>query len=161
MGGGILPVAKYKGKLYFLFGKEEEDKKWGDFGGGAEKGETQFQTAIREGYEELDGILGSKYQLKKLVDSNFITEIEDKSYRTFLFKINYDNNLPLYFKNHHDFIKTHMPGLVRKNNGLFEKSEIKWWSLHEIKQQKYKFRKFYRVMIDELLKNSQEIAKNI
>ena len=31
MGGGILPVALHKGKLYFLFGKEVSDGQWGDF----------------------------------------------------------------------------------------------------------------------------------
>ena len=33
MGAGILPVAKIKNKLYFLFAVEVSDNKWSDFGG--------------------------------------------------------------------------------------------------------------------------------
>ena len=33
MGAGILPVAKYANKLYFLLALEVCDKKWSDFGG--------------------------------------------------------------------------------------------------------------------------------
>lgn len=57
MGGGIIPVATDGVKVYFLFGKEVEDGKWSDFGGGREKIETPFQTAVREGGEELCGFL--------------------------------------------------------------------------------------------------------
>ena len=65
MGGGILPVAFYKGKIYFLFSREYSKSKnkkglWSDFGGSREKGETYEETAIREGHEESNYILGSK-----------------------------------------------------------------------------------------------------
>ena len=52
MGAGILPVAKFKNKIYFLFASELSDNKWSDFGGKQEKNETIYNTAIREGYEE-------------------------------------------------------------------------------------------------------------
>ena len=55
MGAGILPVSLYKNKLYFLFGQEEQEHKWSDFGGGCNTDETPLQTALREGYEELNG----------------------------------------------------------------------------------------------------------
>ena len=67
MGGGILPVAEHKGDFYFLFSRERlafsQDKdrgKWSDFGGSREGKETQYQTAIRECFEESNGILGNK-----------------------------------------------------------------------------------------------------
>ena len=162
MGAGILPVTIYRGKLYFLFGKEEEDKKWGDFGGGTKRGETRFQTAIREGYEELDGLFGSKHQLTQLVNNNYITEIEHDGYAVFIFKIEHDEKLPIYFKNHHDFIKKHLPETVlHKTNGLFEKPELKWWSLEEMKRGKHKFRKFYKDVVDLLIKNAATIKKNV
>ena len=65
MGAGIVPVAIFKGTLVFLFGKESYDNKWGEFGGSSEKNEEKFATAIREGYEELDGFFGTQQQLKK------------------------------------------------------------------------------------------------
>ena len=34
MGGGILPIAVYQNKVYFLFGRENNSKReWSDFGG--------------------------------------------------------------------------------------------------------------------------------
>ena len=50
MGAGIVPVAIFNGSLFFLFGKECYDNKWGEFGGSSEKNEAKFSTAIREGY---------------------------------------------------------------------------------------------------------------
>ena len=161
MGAGILPVAIYKKKVYFLFGKEVEDGKWGDFGGGTEPNESKFKTAIREGYEELDGFLGSQHHVKELVNSNYITSIEHLSYKVILFKLEYDNHLPIYFKNHHQFIKKHFPDEIKKNNGLFEKSEISWWSLEDIKKGKYKFHKFYRPILDLIIKNAKYIQQNV
>ena len=67
-GGGILPVAIKNGQVYFLFGKENElddTPGWADFGGGAEDGESSFDTALREGSEEINGFLGSAEQLRK------------------------------------------------------------------------------------------------
>ena len=94
MGGGILPVAKHNGKIYFLFGLEEYDKTWTDFGGSSDKNETPYKTAIREGYEELNGFLGSKSNLQKMVSKNIILKLKFDNYTTFLFKTPYDESLP-------------------------------------------------------------------
>ena len=62
VGSSILPSCVHKGILYFLFGKENElddTPGWADFGGGHEDGETHFDTALREGSEEINGFLGS------------------------------------------------------------------------------------------------------
>ena len=69
-GGGILPVAIKNDQVYFLFGKENElddTPGWADFGGGANPGESHLDTALREGSEEINGILGSAEQLRKHV----------------------------------------------------------------------------------------------
>ena len=64
MGAGILPVTIFKGSILFLLGKERYNSDyWSDFGGSTIPKETIFQTAIREGYEELDGFLGNKEEL--------------------------------------------------------------------------------------------------
>ena len=75
MGGGILPVAMHKNQLFFLFGKENSSADtpgWSDFGGGKEGGERPITTAVREGYEELSGFLGSKSQVNTQVKNNLI-----------------------------------------------------------------------------------------
>lgn len=72
--GCILPVAWYRGKIHFLFGKECELEDsapgWSDFGGGCEdctdtdtvsqRAQKIFNTAVREGVEESTGFLGTQ-----------------------------------------------------------------------------------------------------
>ena len=61
MGAGILPTSIHRGKLYFLFGKENkyaDTPGFSDIGGGQDGNETFLQCAIREGTEELTGFLG-------------------------------------------------------------------------------------------------------
>ena len=156
MGGGILPLAIKGNKLYLLFGKEVEDGKWSDFGGGKEGSESPLRTAIREGCEELDGFLGCESALKKLVTRDMVVKLKHEQYHTYVFRIPYDEILPDYFRNHHIFIKKHLPHLIRKN-GLFEKSEIKWFSIEEIKHAKSQFRPFYKKILNLLLENHEAI----
>ena len=153
MGAGILPITKYKNTVLFLLGREHYDKKWSDFGGKRMNNESNFELAIREGYEELNGFLGTKNQLKNLVKNNLVVEIEkmDKSYHTYLFTIPYDRNLPMYFNNLHKFIETNLP-LSIDNNGLFEKSQIKWFTLKELQSDKYVFRSFYKEIVEEIIR---------
>ena len=42
MAGGVLPVARHRGRIYFLFGREAHDSKWSDFGGGKERKEKKL-----------------------------------------------------------------------------------------------------------------------
>ena len=154
MGAGILPVAEYDGKLYFLFGQEEYDKKWSDFGGSpSPKSEPIFKTAIREGYEEIDGFFGSKSHLKELVQKNLIAKFhnKDNTYHSYLFKISYDKNLPFYFNNHHKFIKDNFQNHI-DNNGYFEKSKMKWFSKAELIEKESYFRHFYKDIISQIIK---------
>ena len=74
MGGGILPIAFKNGKIYFLFGREtidiwKDSGLWSDFGGGKEKNETYKETAIREGWEETDGVLGNLKTIEYLIEN--------------------------------------------------------------------------------------------
>ena len=67
MGAGILPVSFNGVCMVFLLGKEHNNQ-WSDFGGSSlNKHETKFNTAIREGYEELSGLLGTEKELKEKV----------------------------------------------------------------------------------------------
>lgn len=162
MGSGILPIAKKNGTLYFLFGLESTEKQWSDFGGKTEKDELRIDTAIREGYEELNGFLGSKRELKDIVNKNLIIKINkiDNKYSTYIFKTELDNMLPLYFNNNHKFIKKNLPNLVDKN-GLFEKCEVRWFTIDDIKNNRKYFRYFYREIVDEIIFNLNTINRRI
>lgn len=154
MGAGILPMAINNNNIYFLLGQETFNKEWADFGGSRDsKSETVFETAIREGYEELDGFLGSKLKLKRMIKDNYITKIskDDNTYHTYIFKISYNSLLPEYFNNHHKFIKTHFPDKIDKK-GFFEKCNIKWFTLDDLNNNKnYKIRQHYKEIVKKLL----------
>lgn len=152
MGAGILPVAITKKTTYFLFGLEEYGKKWSDFGGAREKNETRAKTAAREGYEETDGFLGSENYLTKKISDNRIEKLNnhDNTYTSYLIKINYNEDLPVYFNNHHKFIKHKMPNQINKK-GLFEKSKMQWFTKNEIKENIHTFRPHYRDIARQIL----------
>ena len=156
MGGGILPVAIVKGQLYFLFSREwnrskDDPGKWSDFGGSREKKETYKQTAIREGYEESCGFLGSKKKIEQLMNNKTIAEITYKGYRTYVVLIDYDNKLPSKFrKKFLDTLKS-KPTLVTNHNGLYEKDMVRWYSYDDIKKKFNQFRPWYRNIVKLIL----------
>jgi len=58
-GAGVLPFALHEGRVRFLFHKTFSGRRAGllvDFGGGAQAGETAFQTAAREFVEETEAL---------------------------------------------------------------------------------------------------------
>jgi len=165
MGGGILPVAIKNDKVYFLFGKENElddTPGWADFGGGHEEGETHFDTALREGSEEINGFLGSAEQLRTRVKKNKVATIKFKRYTTYIFKMDFDEKLPTYYKNNYDFFTRYLPHVKHKrDNGLLEKAKIKWFSYDELKKEKKHFRSFYQHIVDLIIKEEKNITNKL
>ena len=159
MGAGILPVTFIKGTIYLLLGKEYKMNYWCDFGGSSYNYEPTFETAIREGYEELDGFLGNKDELKNLVTNNLLKKIEIDRYTTYVFFVDYEKiiTLPYYFNNHRKFIEREIN--YKKKEGMFEKSKIKLFSKSELIQNDDFIRPFYREVLDELLKCENQIIK--
>lgn len=153
MGAGILPMCLFQSRLLFLFGKDAKNNFWSDFGGRQEENESDFDTAIREGAEELNGFMGYGKKLANLVDKNNLLTIHYDKYKVFVFLVNYDINLPKYFYNNNTFMKN--TNLVKnredKGDGLYEKSEIKWFSVNDLKAERNKFRLFYRPIVDILI----------
>lgn len=161
MGGGILPVAIKNNTVYFLFGKENElddTPGWADFGGGKEEGESYLDTAVREGSEEINGFLGSAEKLRSIVKKNKISTIKFKEYTTYIFKMDYDEKLPHYYKNNYEFFSRYLPHVKHKrDNGLLEKAKIRWFTFDELKSKKKEFRSFYQNIVDLILKEEKQI----
>ena len=166
VAAGILPVAIYKNELYFLFGKENEmedsSKGFADFGGGVETGESIMETAFREGAEEMSGFLGGPDTVKKLVKKNgglYKLFHEKNKYHVHIFYMDYDSNLPVYFNNFHKFIWNHSTSDKDKLNSskLFEKQEIKWFSVKELRTKRKEFRSFYREIVDQMIEELPKI----
>ena len=165
MGGGILPVAIKNNNVYFLFGKENElddTPGWADFGGGKEEGESYLDTALREGSEEINGFLGSAEKLRSVVKKNKIAIIKLKEYTTYIFKMDYDEKLPLYYKNNYEFFSRYLPHVKhKKDNGLLEKAKIRWFSFDELRKEKNEFRSFYQNIVDLILKEEKQINQKM
>jgi hypothetical protein len=166
MGGGILPTTIYNGKLYFLFGKENKYEKsapgFSDFGGGTDNNETFLQTASREGGEELTGFLGSKKDVQKMLHKHGTYNIDYKSskfstYRTHIFPYKYNEWLPYYYNNNQRFIQEHLSGEIIKKTKIFEKAEIKWVCVDELKKMRSKFRPYFQNIVDIILREKESI----
>jgi 8-oxo-dGTP pyrophosphatase MutT (NUDIX family) len=166
VAGSILPVTLHNNKLYFLFGKEnpmeQSSKGWSDFGGGCEDGETPYETALREGGEELTGFLGDSKKIEKMIKQHSgIYKIVHNDYHVHLFFIDYDENLPKYYNNNHLFLWERMNKNTLNNSKLFEKIEIDWFSIKNIENRKGEFRNFYQEIIVKILSESKNIRKFI
>ena len=165
MGASILPVTIYKGKLYFLFGKErpiDENPGWGDFGGGTDNKESFLDTAIREGGEELTGFLGSDADIKQLLTKYGTFPIDYKAtgygiYRVHIFPMEYDEFLPHYYNNNQRFLQKRLSPKIIKDVKIFEKTEIKWFCIDDIVKMKREFRSFYQNIIELILNRRDEI----
>lgn len=173
MGAGILPTTIHNGKLYFLFGKENEhedsDKGFADFGGGRDNKETYFQTAVREGSEELTGFLGGYKEIRKRlqkygtynIDLNGTYKNKVNIYRSHIFPLEYDESLTYYYNNNQRFIQQKLDPNVIKNTTIFEKAEIRWVCVDELKQMMPRFRPFYSGMIEKIIEQQKDIYKFI
>lgn len=156
-GSSILPVTIHKGQLYFLFGKEndKEDsaKGFSDFGGGNEKGETLYDTAMREGAEELTGFLGNEKQIRKHIDSHGgVYPINHYNrYHVHIFYLEYDEKLVQYYNQNHRFLWDNMDTEYLSKTKLFEKIEIQWFTIKEMRERRNEFREFYREIVDRFL----------
>tara|TARA_Y100000590_G_scaffold84763_1_gene94704 strand:- start:49 stop:564 length:516 start_codon:yes stop_codon:yes gene_type:complete len=167
---GILPFSRTiknkKELIYFLFSRETMDDKkskdrglWSEFGGSRDKGETHLETAIREGYEESNGVFGPKKKLKENILKTNIT-LKNKTYNSFLIEVPYNSQLPNYLENIYKFIKNKKPELICNKEGLFEKDKFKWIEINELENNMEMFRPFYREIVLQIIKNENKFKKN-
>jgi hypothetical protein len=165
VGSSILPAALHNRKLYFLFGKENplEDsaKGFSDFGGGNEPGESLYETAVREGAEELTGFLGDGKQLQSLMHKRgkLFKINNNNKYHVHIFLMDYDEKLPTYYNNNHRFLWRQMNKNVLNDSKLFEKIEIEWFTTKMMRERRDEFRPFYREIVDEIVKKEPMIRK--
>lgn len=163
VAASILPVTINKGKIHFLFGKENEmedsAKGFSDFGGKVENGESIIETAFREGSEELCGFLGDSKNIKQIIKKQGgIYKLSHNDYHIHIFFMDYDENLPNYFTNNHRFLWNRMDKNLLNNSKFFEKQEIKWFSINEMTTNKHEFRPFYSEIVDLCLKDIKRIT---
>lgn len=166
MGAGILPTTIHNGKLYFLFGKEGkyEDTAPGfsDFGGGTDNQESFMSTAVRESGEEFTGFLGNSNDIRKMLTKHGTYNIDHKSeghntYRTHIFPFEYNYWLPYYYNNNQRFLQKHLSPKVFKTTKIFEKAEIRWVCVEDLKKMRPQFRFWYKDTIDKIYEQKEDI----
>jgi 8-oxo-dGTP pyrophosphatase MutT (NUDIX family) len=162
---GILPMAKYKNEYYFLFGRErrfpkwKDSMKWSDFGGAIEKGESKMEAAIREGYEETNGLLGDLNDIKKLMNDHLVTVLSRTNYATFIVLVKYDEDLPPKFAEIYDNILNNEKHKLLLHDGKYEKDMAKWVAFKDLKKFKSEVRYFYRQNVDDIIRYFTHIKK--
>ena len=168
-GGGVIPVALHNGDLYFLFGQENDvikdaskNQDWGDFGGSAKPGESETDTCVREGAEELNGFFGNKRDFKALLLKTQILKLTYDTRITHLMRVDYDERLPFYFNNNYRFIKetANLRAIAaHPENGYFEKSHVRWFTLADLKRERGAFREYFRNFLDMIQYRAPEIRR--
>ena len=168
-GGGVIPVAMHDGQLHFLFGQENDvikdatkNQDWGDFGGSAKPGESEMDTCVREGAEELNGFYGNKRDFRALLLKNQVLKLTYDTRVTYLMRVDYDERLPLYFNNNYRFIKetSNLRAIAaHPENGYFEKSHVRWFTLADLKRERGAFREYFRNFLDMIQYRAPEIRR--
>ena len=170
MGAGILPTTIHKGKLYFLFGKEGKYENsapgFSDFGGGTDNNETFFETAVREAGEEFTGFLGNDNDIRKILRKYGTYNIDHKTdghktYRMHIFPFEYNEWLPYYYNNNQRFLQKRLEPKIFKTSKIFEKAEIRWVCVNDLKQMRPKFRFYFQHVVDMILNQKESIKSFI
>lgn len=132
---GILIYSNHKNNIYFLLGRDN-DNKWSDFGGKCEiKDHNDIeQTASREFYEETLGSIYDINFIKKKIKHHKSIKIESKTYSgqpyyMFLLYINYSDEYRTRFNCTKNYLKT----IIKKDNYFLEKNDIRWISIDTLK----------------------------
>jgi hypothetical protein len=175
-GAGLLPVCIINNKLMFLFGLESivEDtaKGWSDFCGGMDPGENEnsekaiYKAALREGSEETSGFLGGPKELDQLIKKNgghikYTHDNDGSNYHIHLFRLDYDEKLLKYYNANHKYLYEKLNHKMLQKTKVFEKIELKWFSIDMMKKQRNSFRNFYRNIVDQLILKQTEIESFI
>ena len=130
---GILPYTIYKGNIYFLLGRDS-DNKWSDFGGRVEpKDRGDYETtAAREFFEETLGSVYDYDYAKKIIKK--CPKIISKTgsghyYYMYLLKIQYTDLVRTKFLSTKNFISNVITTIDKK---YIEKNDIRWVSIETI-----------------------------
>ena len=130
---GILPYTNYKGSIYFLLGRDS-DNKWSDFGGRVEpKDRGDYEaTAAREFFEETLGSVYDYDYARKLIKK--CPKIISKTgsghyYYMYLLKLQYTDLVLTKFLSTKNFITNVITTIDKK---YIEKNDIRWVSIETI-----------------------------
>lgn len=145
---GILMYLKKNDILYFLLGKDCRYDNWSDFGGKSDDKDHRnpAKTAAREFYEETCGVIMDMNDTVESISRRDCIEcMSYKQNKYFMFLMKYldtvhDNKFENEFKNQYELICTKPVEIFRP---FREKSDLKWFSLTEILDNRYRMRSVF------------------
>jgi transcription termination factor NusB len=73
----------------------------------------------------------------------------------------YDQWLPLYYNNNQRFLQKRLDPKIIKDSKIFEKQQIRWFSVADIMKSKKQFRSFYQNVVELILAKKTEIDQFI
>ena len=163
---GVLPVAIYKNRLFFLFGKEcsnDSAPGYSDFAGGVEPNETNlYKAGLREMAEETTGFFGNERELDKMIKKNGgVYKLKHDTYHIHIFRMDYDEKVCEYYNNNHKFIYDKLDHTYLKSTKIFEKIRIDWMTVEEMKSRRGEFRGFFKEILDGIIGDIHNIRNFI
>jgi hypothetical protein len=72
--------------------------------------------------------------------------------------IHYDEALVHYFNANQRFLQERLDPEVYRKSKLFEKCEIRWFTVEEMMKMRPQFRIYYRRLVDELVRQRGDIT---
>ena len=106
------------------------------------------------------------YRIRKLLKKHGTYNIDfntdgHKTYRTHIFPFEYNHWLPHYYNNNQRFLQKQLPPQVFKTTKIFEKAEIRWVCVDDIKKMRPQFRSYFQNIVDMMLHQKNSIKNFI
>lgn len=147
-GAGILPYTIYKGRVYFLLGKDTKENTWSDFGGRMDPKDTESlrfihikstreKTAAREFTEETCGVIQSYNTTLDRINSRrrilLIDSVTPRGHPYFMYLMNISkkDEYITNFKEEYTRLCAHFPGYHPSK----EKCDIRWFLMEDLSKQ--------------------------
>jgi len=87
--------------------------------------------------------------------------ITHDTYHVHIFAHEYDASLPKYYNQNHLFLWSRMNQTVLNKTKLFEKIEIQWFTVDQMKSKIKEFRGFYQDIVKRFIQDERDITQFI
>jgi hypothetical protein len=78
-----------------------------------------------------------------------------------IFPFKYNEWLPHYYNNNQRFLQKRLPEKVFKTTKIFEKAEIRWVCVDDLKKMRPQFRSYFQNIVDMMLNQKESIKSFI
>jgi len=78
-----------------------------------------------------------------------------------IFPFEYNAWLPYYYNNNQRFLQKRLDQKVLKNSKIFEKAEIRWVPVDDLKKMRPQFRSYFQNIVDMMLAQKESIKSFI